>query len=119
MSLRHQVQNHYQVFSATLNAMLFPKWFTSLKFRLILFSLVVLFGIVYILQVSSSVVGGYKIEQWEDKIKILTNEEQHLTIEMADLSSMTNIEKRLSELSMIPASQIKYVVQKTDGVVAK
>jgi hypothetical protein len=74
---------------------------------------------VYVLQVSSAVVSGYKIEQWENTIKNLTDQEQQLTIEVADLSSMSTIQKRLSDLSMIPASQIKYIVQKNGTIIAK
>jgi hypothetical protein len=76
-------------------------------------------SVVYVLQVSSAVVSGYKIEQWENTIKNLTDQEQQLTIEVADLSSMSTIQKRLSDLSMIPASQIKYIVQKNGTIIAK
>lgn len=119
MSFRRHVHNQYQVFTQTLHTILFPEWFTSFKFRVALLGLLVVVSILYVLQVSAAVVSGYQIEQWENKIKSLVDQEQQLTIEIADFSSISHIEKRLSELSMIPASQIKYVQQTEGGMVAK
>ena len=96
-----------------------PKSVTSYKTRLGILLASIAMLVVYILQMSASSIKGYQIAQWENRTKELSLQQEQLNIEIANLGSMSNLEKRLSEISMVPASDIKYVNLKTDKLVAK
>jgi hypothetical protein len=102
MSFARSINREYTAFYKAIFLFSLPKWVASYKTRL-----------------SSSSIKGYQIHQWENKTKELSLQQEQLNIEIANLGSMNNLEKRLAEISMVPASDIKYVSVKTDKLVAK
>jgi hypothetical protein len=119
MSFARSINREYTAFYKAIFSFSLPKWVSSYKTRLSLLLVSVAMLTVYILQMSASSIKGYQIQQWENKTKELSLQQEQLNIEIANLGSMNNLEKRLAEISMVPASDIKYVSVKTDKLVAK
>jgi Tfp pilus assembly protein PilO len=119
MSFARSINREYTAFYKAIFLFSLPKWVASYKTRLSLLLVTVVVLMVYILQMSASSIKGYQIQQWENKTKELSLQQEQLNIEIANLGSMNNLEKRLAEISMVPASNIKYVSVKTDKLVAK
>jgi len=119
MSLKRSLAFQYRMLSQAVLSVELPLWFTNIRTRFFLFGLLIIMSIMYLVQISAIGVKGYEIQQWEKKIKDLSAENKKLSIEIADSGSMINIQKRLSEVTMVPALHIKYVVRKGDSLMAK
>ena len=96
-----------------------PRWLISKTARLGLFSIIFLFGFAYIIKTASSATAGYKMHELEKQTQALETEVQKLQVEIADNSSMKNIQSRLVKLNMIEAAGIKYFTVKNTEVAKK
>lgn len=95
-----------------------PRWLTNSKTRFFLSIIIILLALTYVIQVSAAAVSGYEIQKWEKKVQSLAEEEKKLDVELADKGSIYYLEKRLQNLSMIPAEEVIYMKEK-DRSVAK
>ena len=96
-----------------------PQWLTSKTARLGLFSVIFLFSIAYVVNTTSSATSGYQMHELEKKTQTLETEVQKLQVEIADNSSMNNIQSRLVKLNMTEAAGIKYFTLKNTAVAKK
>ncbi len=87
--------------------------------RLALFSIIFLFSFAYIIKTTASATSGYQMHELEKQTSALETEVQKLQVEIADNSSMNNIQSRLAKLNMIEASGIKYFTVKNTEVAKK
>jgi len=95
-----------------------PKWFDYKIFKIgIIMVLVLLIG-GYVMKTSSTAVSGYEIHDLEEQVSGLEKEISKLEIELADYSSLQNIEARLASTDMVEVSKISYVIGNRDSLVA-
>lgn len=119
MSLKRQIQFRYQGMVRSLQTISLPKWLTSKITRLALFSIIFLFSFAYIIKTTASATSGYQMHELEKQTSALETEVQKLQVEIADNSSMNNIQSRLAKLNMIEANGIKYFKVKNTEVAKK
>lgn len=118
MSLKRQIQFKYKNFVSSCRAISLPQWITSKSMRVILSLTIVVFGVAYVLNTTSSATSGFEMNKLEKQVEALEAEVQKLQVEVASNSSVGNIQSRLTKLNMVPASGIKYLSVK-NIVVAK
>lgn len=118
MSLKRQIQFKYKNFVASLRTISLPKWIFSKATRIILSVIIVAFGVAYVLNTTSSATSGFAMHKLEKELAALEIEVQKLQVEIADNSSMNNIQSRMVKLNMSEAGNIKYFTVK-NTVVAK
>jgi Tfp pilus assembly protein PilO len=99
-------------------SLVLPTWLTTVRVRITLCLLLIVMSVGYVVHMSSVSVSGYEIQKWERKIQTLTNEQQQLSVEIADMGSLPHIQKRLQEISMIPVENVRHIKAK-DRAVAK
>ena len=119
MSIKRQIQSKYRSLAHSLQTIKMPSWLTSKTTRLALFSIIFLFSIAYIVNTTSSATSGYQMRELEKQTAALEIEVQKLQVEIADNSSMNNIQSRLAKLNMIEAKNIKYFTVKNTEVAKK
>ncbi len=108
MSIKRQLQFQYRHFIQAIYTWQLPRWLTCPATRLLLLLTVVIFGSAYIVKTASSAAGGYKIYDLENEISFLESDIKKLEVEIADNSSLYNIQKRLSNVSMVAVGKITY-----------
>ncbi len=118
MSLKRQIQFKYKSLVRSLQTISLPEWLTSRTARVALVSIIFLFSIAYIINTTSSATTGYQMNELEKQTQALQTDVQKLQVEIADNSSMNNIQSRLAKLNMTEAVGIKYLTGK-NTVVAK
>ena len=78
--------------------------------------LVCVFGLFYIFQISGVATKGYEIENYEKILFDLQKENQKMSIEIADLKAMNNLENESGKLSAIDYMDIIYVTSISSAV---
>ena len=116
MSIKRQIQFKYKNLLRSLQTIRAPRWLTSRATRLVLVSIIFLFGIGYIANMTSSATSGYQMHELEKQTQSLQTEVQKLQVEIADNSSMSSISARLARLNMVEAKGIKYLTTKNTAV---
>ena len=76
---------------------------------LVIVSLVVFMGVMYIVQTNTIAVSGYQMKELENRFIELKEEEQTLKLQVTQLQSLQNIEQKISGLSMEPITQVEYL----------
>lgn len=107
MSYKRQLQAHYHNFIDALSTISVPEWLVGRGMRSTLLISVMFLSVAYMLRINSVSASGYEIHNLEKQVSELDNQVQDLKIRIADAGSMNNIEKRLPELSLVPANQIQ------------
>lgn len=93
-------------------------WFLGISFRCILFGLIVCFGFLYIVQITSVSTKGYEMSDTQKKIHELKKETKELEVQIAKHQSLQNIHERLKETNMVVATDVQYI-SLSDAVVVK
>ncbi|MEK7131204.1 MAG: hypothetical protein AAB797_00520 [Patescibacteria group bacterium] len=116
MSIKRQIQFKYQNMARSLRTISLPHWLSSKTARLGLFAIIFLFSTAYIIKTTASATSGYQMHELEKQTLSLETEVQKLQVEIADNSSMNNIQSRLVKLNMIEVTGIKYFTFKSTAV---
>lgn len=119
MSIKRQIQFKYRNLVHALETITVPSWITSRTTRVGLLAVILLFGIAYIVNTTSSATSGYQMHELEKKMSALETEVQKLQVEIADNSSMSSISSRLVKLNMTEVSNVKYLTVKNSPVAKK
>ena len=119
MSLKRQIQYKYKNFVSSARSVSLPKWVTSKATRVILSLIIVFFGVAYVLNTTASATGGFEMNKLEKQVEALEAEVQKLQVEIADNSSMSNIQSRLAKLNMVGTADIKYFTVRNTEVAKK
>jgi cell division protein FtsL len=82
----------------------------SMTFRGVLLGLCIVFGILYVAQMSSVSTKGYDIADLQHEIASLEQQKERLAIEIAKNSSMSNVQNRIATLNLVPVDTIEYPV---------
>lgn len=118
MSLKRFAKHKLQNLTNYVDSLALPAWVSGFKIRFGLIGLTVLLGVIYVGQISVAARSGYQMRDLEGQVSLLEADIQKLEVEIADYSSMSNIEQRLKDSGMVAVGKIKYF-NTVDTVVAK
>jgi len=91
------------------NKLAIQKWMLSTSFRFVLLSLLVVFGIMYVVQTSSASTKGFEMNDIKKQITSLERENQELQYKIANYRSMQSIKERLKGMDLVVATDVQYV----------
>ena len=112
MSLKRQIQFKCQNLVKGIQYITMPRWVDSLAIRVVFVVVLLVAGTAYIVKTASSATSGYEMTKLEKQIVVLENDIQKVQIEIADNSSIKNVQSRLVKMNMVPASGFKYFTTK-------
>lgn len=118
MTIKRQIQYKYMNFVNAFRFLSLPKWIDGKAIRFVLVGIIVVVGGAYIFKTTSSTTSGYELHKLETQTLALEQDIEKTNIQIAENSSLSNIESRLAKMDMVAASGIKYMAVK-DVVVAK
>ncbi len=107
MSYKRQFQAHYYNFINALRTISVPEWLIGRAMRAGLLGVVVIMSMAYMVRVNSAATRGYEAHALEKQIVVMNNELQNLQIKIADAGSISNIEKHLPEMALVPVEKIQ------------
>lgn len=81
----------------------------SASFRVVLLSVIVFFGILYIVQMSSVSTKGFVISDLQKEVQLLEQETQQLNVKIAQYRSMNSIQERLKDMNLVSVNTVEYV----------
>lgn len=96
-----------------------PMWTDSLAIRGVLLGLIVLVAVGYVFKTNSLSTSGYKTYDLDKQISVLQQDVDQLQTQVAEAQSLTTINKRLGEIKMVQATDIKYLSAEVGQAVAK
>lgn len=108
MSLRRRFQSHYRNLSYALQTFQLPAWVYSSAMRATLLGVLVFFSMAYLVKTSALSESGYKINALEKQVAVLQEDLQKTKVEMADYSSLKNIQQRAGGSGMVAMAGIRY-----------
>lgn len=85
------------------------KWIAGASLRFGFMFLIVAFGVLYVVQMSSASTKGFVISDLETQSKTLEQETRALEVEIAKHRSMASIQERLKNLNLVASDQVEYV----------
>lgn len=85
------------------------KWMVSTSFRVGLIIGVVVFGFLYIIQMSSVSTKGFLISDLQSQTQTLEQETRALDVEIAQYRSMSSIQERLRGMNLVAVGNMEYV----------
>lgn len=119
MSFKRRIKHQYHSLCNFVRCISLPRWCSGVSMRIILVILFTAFGLSYIFETNNLSTSGYKIHELEKQVSSLSAEQEKLEIEKATYESMANIQKHLSDIKMVVASNIKYLKLENKTAVAK
>lgn len=81
----------------------------STSFRVVLGFCMILFGFMYIWQTNTVSTKGYTLTDLEKRINTLETETRRLDVEIAQHTSIGNLQERLTSTNLVAATEIKYL----------
>lgn len=76
---------------------------------ILLFGLILFVGFSYLYYINQTATGGFDIKGIENRIEELAKKNKQLDLHIAELQSLSNIEKASAELNMVATTSIEYV----------
>ena len=94
------------------------RWLVSTTFRVGLLAVMGVFGVLYVIQMSSVSTKGFIISDLQKEMQTLENETRALDVEIAKHRSMASIQARLKDMDLVAANYVEYITQ-VGSVVAR
>lgn len=85
------------------------KWMVSTWFRAGLIVAIIVFGVLYIIEMSSVSTKGFVISDLQKQLQTLEHETRALDVEISKYRSIKSIEERLQGMDLVYATQVDYV----------
>ena len=95
------------------------KWFFSTSCRVTMIGMIILFGVLFVVKVSSVSTKGFEISDLEKSVQELERDNQKLNVKIAEHRSMSSIQERLLNMNMVVASDVDYVTPIGNAVVKR
>lgn len=118
----YQRRFHYfldTVHSLCNGRVMLPRWTQGIGLRLVLVCALMGVSLGYIVQISRTAVSGYEIHSLGKEIDVLSRDTKELTAEVAELSSLSSINERLSDIHMVKTGKINYVSVHDNDTIAQ
>ena len=96
-----------------------PQWTQGIGIRLAVVLVLIGVSLGYVVQISQTAVSGYEIHSLEKEVSALNRDTQDLSVKVAEYSSLNSIRQRLSDIRMVPAKNVNYIIPDDLSVVAK
>jgi len=97
----------------------FLRYFKGIFLNIFLICGLIGIFILYLTQVNSKAANSYKINELEADIDVLSNKKSELNLQIADLKSMNNLDKRIAKLNLIKSDNLIYLEEQDRMVAAK
>ncbi|MCK4592097.1 hypothetical protein KAT63_01490 [Candidatus Parcubacteria bacterium] len=78
-------------------------------------AIIILMSLMYIYQMSRVATNGYEIEKYENRLASLKKENQKMTIKLADMKAMHNLEDN-NELAAIEYCNVSYITSSSSAI---
>ena len=118
MSIKRQLKFKYAGLINSLQTISLPTWMTSATARLGVLSIIFIFGVAYVVSITSMANSGYQTNKLQKQTVSLENEVQQLQVQIADNSSINSISSRVAKLNMVEADTFTYL-KTQNGLVAR
>jgi cell division protein FtsB len=89
--------------------MAIKRWIVSTSFKTGLMGMIAVFGVLYIMQMSSVSTKGFAISDLQKQVQTLENETRSLEVEISQYRSMGSIQERLKNMDLVAVGEIEYV----------
>jgi hypothetical protein len=109
MPLRKKISYQTRYFLQAVFSWSLPEWSKSTIFRLGLLSFLGVLSVLYVVQMSKAAVSGYQIHALEEKVALATKEKERLDVAILEQSSLSNLNKRIDQLQMVPAQNVAHL----------
>jgi hypothetical protein len=119
MSIKRQLEFRYRNLMNKIRHLSLPEWLVSKTTRIVLIILIIGIGGAYVSKITSSATRGFQMHKLENDVSGLEQDISKIEIEIAENSSLSNIQKRLAKLDMVEAGQITYISGKDISVAKK
>jgi len=83
--------------------------FRNINLRFVFFCLIITFGIGYLLIANNTAIKGFKVKELENKVADLQEQNKKLELDAIRLQSVGEVEKKISELSMVKLAKTEYI----------
>lgn len=83
-----------------------------------LICVIILFSVLYIIQINSITTGGYKIGEYKSEISKLQSENAELELKLSEIQSLGALEEKVKNLKMVKTINVEYI-SPTSEVAAK
>ena len=84
------------------------KLFGKLNFGLWVFTLLLVFGVMYIFVANNLSTRGYEMKKIQQQLDQLSDINKKLEIEASELKSIESIKTEVKSLNLVPGSSVKY-----------
>lgn len=82
----------------------------NISLRMVVVTLTVLVGFVYLVQVNSVSTGGFKIKDLSQRAEELQRENKKLDLQVSELQSLRTIKEASEDLELVGVSRMDYVI---------
>lgn len=119
MSLKRRLQYQTNQFVKAVTDITVPTWMTGVGMRVTLSLCVVLFGVLYMAEISRAATGSYKLRDMENAVEQLNIEIQKLEVAVAEQGALVAVKSRVEKIGMAPAGVVKVVVHTGEMVATR
>jgi len=89
-------------------------WLFSTSFRITLIVGIIVFSILYLLQMTALSTKSFNINDMQKQLTVLKHEDKKLTVQIAEYRSMKSLQTRLAKLDLVPVDHVVYL----DGAIS-
>jgi len=93
--------------------------FKKKHISLIIISLIIVFGVLYLLQMNQMAVKGYKIKDLENRAQELQESNKKLRLKIDEAQSLSYIQDRVADMGMVNMDRVDYVSIGVSAVATK
>lgn len=84
-------------------------WMVSTSCRVSLLGVIAVFGVMYLMQMSSVSTKGFTMSELQSTIQTLQHETRALDVEIAESRSLSSVQERLAGMNMVVSDSVEYV----------
>lgn len=103
---RRQAQHKQQQFAESVAHRLH---LSQMPLQMILFAVIIFAALSYLFYINQTATGGFDIKGIEQRITQLEKDNKKLEVRVAELQSLTNIERASTDLNFVAISQVDYL----------
>jgi hypothetical protein len=116
--LKYKAGYYRRCFQALMQGEVIPAWLRGRTARVVYLSILTLFLVAYVREVSSAATSGYEMRDLQNQVSALNEEIRGLNVQVAADTSLPTLQKRLADSGLTRANSITYL-NSVASVVAK
>lgn len=75
----------------------------------LLICVIILFSVLYIVQVNGITAGGYKIQKYKSEISRVQSDNKNLELKLSEVRSLSFLEEKVKSLNMVKTAKVEYI----------